>query len=62
VLRYIHPFTRIKGEWRPPATPARRPRWGRRPRSRVRADLVMLDLRRAAFAPRNDLLQQAVYA
>lgn len=27
-----------------------------------RADLVILDLRRAAFAPRNDLLQQMVYA
>ena len=27
-----------------------------------RADLVVLDLRRAAFAPRNDLLQQTVYA
>lgn len=27
-----------------------------------RADLVLLDLRRAAFAPRNDLLLQAVYA
>jgi cytosine/adenosine deaminase-related metal-dependent hydrolase len=28
----------------------------------ARADLVLLDLRRAAFAPRNDLLQQTVYA
>lgn len=28
----------------------------------ARADLVMLDLRRASFAPRNDLLRQAVYA
>ena len=27
-----------------------------------RADLVLLDLRRASFAPRNDLLQQMVYA
>jgi len=27
-----------------------------------RADLVLLDLRRAAFAPRNDLVQQTVYA
>jgi 5-methylthioadenosine/S-adenosylhomocysteine deaminase len=27
-----------------------------------RADLVVLDLRRASFAPRNDLLQQTVYA
>jgi 5-methylthioadenosine/S-adenosylhomocysteine deaminase len=28
----------------------------------ARADLVLLDLRRAAFAPRNDLLRQTVYA
>ena len=28
----------------------------------AKADLVMLDLRRAGFAPRNDLLRQAVYA
>lgn len=28
----------------------------------ARADLVLLDLRRAAFAPRNDLLLQTVYA
>src|SRR5207249_3822260 len=27
-----------------------------------RADLVLLDLRRASFAPRNDLVQQTVYA
>jgi cytosine/adenosine deaminase-related metal-dependent hydrolase len=28
----------------------------------ARADLVLLDLRRAGFAPRNDLVRQAVYA
>jgi 5-methylthioadenosine/S-adenosylhomocysteine deaminase len=28
----------------------------------ARADLVLLDLRRAPFAPRNDLVRQAVYA
>jgi cytosine/adenosine deaminase-related metal-dependent hydrolase len=28
----------------------------------AKADLVLLDLRRAGFAPRNDLLRQAVYA